>query len=300
MQWLFTTWRKEGDKKCAPLSLPMENEAICYEMNWEHLCQGWLGNKSSPTHQQSAKRKMVKSDSGNSPFDFDSPQRDVLDPELLLEKLKLEAKPVRYIPEPEDAAWLRSYARGESGELWPRPEQQQDMELVKKKFSLHAQTLYPLHLAAMEGNIAKIRGLIRIGLNPNQQCEPINNSKPLGWAAHFGHLGAVITLIELGADPFPPPNKKGMTPKLTALREKHSHILLFFTDFEIRIRDRTLGGYRPVAVELPQEIRIANDSLKADLEQVYRNDLSYIQSSRQVPSLPLYSLPENVACPLSP
>ena len=64
----------------------------------------------------------------------------------------------------------------------------------------------------MTGNIDKIKNLINNGIDPNVKMTDWFDSEPLGWAASFGELYAVIELIKLGADPFRPANQAGNTP----------------------------------------------------------------------------------------
>ena len=58
-------------------------------------------------------------------------------------------------------------------------------------------------------------------MDPNQKMTDWYDSEPLGWAASFNQLSAVICLIYFGADPLLPPNKAYNRPIDDARREKH-------------------------------------------------------------------------------
>lgn len=80
---------------------------------------------------------------------------------------------------------------------------------------------YPLHRAAMIGDIDQIKKLIEIeNIDPNQKIPTWYDSEPLGWAASFGQLHSIIELIKLGADPIRPVNKAGNSPLSDAVRER--------------------------------------------------------------------------------
>ena len=96
--------------------------------------------------------------------------------------------------------------------------EQQNKKWIKK---------WPLHYAAMTGNIEDITNLcLKNKINPNQMMTDWYDSEPLGWAASFCQLTAVIELIKYGADPFRPPNKANNTPHDDALRERHEPIIM--------------------------------------------------------------------------
>ena len=115
---------------------------------------------------------------------------------------------------------------------------------------------WPLHRAAMRGDVGEIRALLSErsattsmrggGRDPNEKMTDWFDSEPLGWAASFGELGAVIELILLGADPLRPMNKAGNTPLCDARRENHTHVVHFLEEYAGRARE--LG----IAPPLPQ------------------------------------------------
>eukprot|EP00239_Pterosperma_sp_CCMP1384_P001094 CAMPEP_0197844896 /NCGR_PEP_ID=MMETSP1438-20131217/1874_1 /TAXON_ID=1461541 /ORGANISM="Pterosperma sp., Strain CCMP1384" /LENGTH=122 /DNA_ID=CAMNT_0043455925 /DNA_START=62 /DNA_END=430 /DNA_ORIENTATION=- len=95
---------------------------------------------------------------------------------------------------------------------------------------------YPLQHAAMKGDIQRIQDLIeKENVDPNGIMKAWHDSTPLGWAAAFGQLSAVIKLIQLGADPLKPPNKVGNTPLRSAKRERHSAVVDFLEKYETRL-----------------------------------------------------------------
>ena len=94
----------------------------------------------------------------------------------------------------------------------------------------------------MTGNCDEIRQLISQGLDPNLKMTDWFDSEPLGWAASFNQLKAIITLIEMGADPLLPPNKAGETPLTDSLRERHGRVTAFLQEYEFRIRSLVTSG----------------------------------------------------------
>jgi hypothetical protein len=95
-------------------------------------------------------------------------------------------------------------------------------------------------------------------MDPNLKMTSWFNSEPLGWAASFGQLDAVKTLIEVGADPGRPPNKAGFTPITDAEREKHSEVSFFLRQYlghPLRLNYAsglpTAWGVAPTGVPLP-------------------------------------------------
>ena len=91
---------------------------------------------------------------------------------------------------------------------------------------------WPLHYAAMKGDVVAIRELTSIRqVDPNVKMTPWVDSEPLGWAASFGELKAVIALIQAGADPLRPANKAGFTPLTDAMREKKWRTVRFLNAY---------------------------------------------------------------------
>ena len=60
---------------------------------------------------------------------------------------------------------------------------------------------WPLHWAAMIGDIEAIYALVAAGHDPNVKMTDWFDSEPLGWAASFGQCKAIEALCEAGADP---------------------------------------------------------------------------------------------------
>ena len=63
-------------------------------------------------------------------------------------------------------------------------------------------TRWPLHRAAMRGEVEAIHRLCSAGQDPNSKMTDCGDEDPVGWAARYGQLGAVVALIQCGADPF--------------------------------------------------------------------------------------------------
>ena len=128
---------------------------------------------------------------------------------------------------------VRSYPVTKYG---PRPDQ--DIHKATGWFDSHNtwQSRFPLHRAAMRGEVDEIKRLCAIGKNPNQKMEDWYDSEPLNWAAHWGELKAVIALIECGADPLRPPNKRRSTPLRAAMREKHESTIAFFKWYKTEVK----------------------------------------------------------------
>ena len=59
--------------------------------------------------------------------------------------------------------------------------------------------MYPLHVAAAQGNVPQVRNLIRAGYPINEQDDQAL-ATPLHYAAINGHGDVIRALLELGAD----------------------------------------------------------------------------------------------------
>jgi len=132
--------------------------------------------------------------------------------------------------------WLASYPVSGG----PRQDQLQAYGWFDSTFG--GASTWPLQRAAMRGEVDTIKRLCRDGQNPNVKMTAWYDSEPLGWAASFGQLGAVIALIQLGADALLPPNKAGYTPLTDAQRERHSHVVTFLQEYEKQKRGIGCSG----------------------------------------------------------
>jgi len=148
----------------------------------------------------------------------------------------------------------------------------------------------PLHRAAMRGDVESIKRLCKNNTSdshdPNEKMSEWFDSVPLGWAASFGHLDAVIALIQYGADPQPPMNKAGFTPLTDAQRENHNHVVTFLEEYQRRVGvlahcprgeqscDRTPDNEE--MLEICAEVEV--DACHASAEKVKWNVLHYIES----------------------
>ena len=81
----------------------------------------------------------------------------------------------------------------------------------------------PLHLAAMNGNIAEIKRLIDDGADVNAKTE--YGQTPLHFAAVNGHTETALALIKAGAD-INAKQKDGWTPLHFAARQGHTETAL--------------------------------------------------------------------------
>jgi len=141
------------------------------------------------------------------------------------------------------AEWLKQYDTCNTG---PRPDQRGAYHWFKQQGNKSWPRKWPLHKAAMEGNVAAIRNLTTTGgIDPNVKMTDWFDSEPLGWAASFGELKAVIALIETGADPLRPPNKAGNTPRADAVRERHDRVVRFLDEYEKRLKNANVNSNLP-------------------------------------------------------
>ena len=95
---------------------------------------------------------------------------------------------------------------------------------------------WPLHGAAMRGDVEAIRTLTSRGeRSVSELMTDYHDSVPLGWAAAFGQLSAVIVLIQLGADPLRE-NKRGDTTLEVAVLYGHIHVIRFLREYRYRAK----------------------------------------------------------------
>jgi len=119
----------------------------------------------------------------------------------------------------------------------PRADQKHSYDWFDSQNGYTWKDRFPLHRAAMRGEVDEIKRLCASGQrNPNEKMADWFDSEPLGWAASFGELKAVIALIECGADPLRPPNKAGYTPLYDAEREKHESTIAFLKWYKIQVK----------------------------------------------------------------
>ena len=139
------------------------------------------------------------------------------------------------------SSWLSEYPIPEG--TGPRPDQLRGYVWFDTKFGRSA---WPLHRAAMRGEVNKIRDLC-IRMSPNAKMTDWFDSQPIGWAASFGQLEAMIALIECGADTRNA-NKAGNTALADAQRERHGAVVTFLERYRRRHLQasplgRWLSGY---------------------------------------------------------
>ena len=70
------------------------------------------------------------------------------------------------------------------------------------KFNCRLFTLYPLHFAAMVGDVDTIKSLIHDQkCDPNMKCAEMNDTQAVGLAASYGQLLALIALLMVSYNP---------------------------------------------------------------------------------------------------
>jgi len=90
---------------------------------------------------------------------------------------------------------------------------------------------WPLHWAAMIGDVRAINALVECGHEPNGKMGCWFDSEPLGWAASFGQCKAIEALCAAGADPRRPANLAGCTPLKDAQREGHTKAIALLEEY---------------------------------------------------------------------
>jgi hypothetical protein len=164
------------------------------------------------------------------------------------------------------AEWLQNYPRSGG----PRQDQFKAYPWFDDQGWVNTR---PLHRAAMRGETETIKSLCGNGKrDPNEKMSEWFDSEPLGWAASFGQLDAVIALIQCGADPFRPKNKAGYTPLTDAQRERHGHIVDFLREYQRRAA--------PSNAACPQQLE--HDVLAEAFERLLQHpDLAVKAAARQ-------------------
>ena len=120
-------------------------------------------------------------------------------------------------------------------------------------------TQWPLHHAAMSGDVPQIHHLvIEKGFDPNQRMSSWFNSYPLGWAATFGQLRACVELVKLGADPFLF-NQAGKNAVIDAKVKNFTAIVHFFEEYRkvIMLEKGALAITDIALKEQPQELTVS-------------------------------------------
>jgi len=174
-----------------------------------------LGSESSFTYPSSELSNKVSPSApdGNISFEGEQPSQERKILELVRSYLDEVSPGVKYGPRADQKS---AYGWFDSHNTW------------KDRF--------PLHRAAMRGEVREIKRLCASGHDPNKKMADWFDSEPLGWAASFGELKAVIALIECGADPLRPANKAGNTPLRDAQREKHESTIAFLKWYKIQVK----------------------------------------------------------------
>lgn len=89
---------------------------------------------------------------------------------------------------------------------------------------------YPLHRAAMRGDIETLLTLLQEGRDVNEAMGPWYNTQPLAWAAEFNQLQALALLVEYGAD-LEHRNKQGFSAMDAAESARHQGAALVLEAF---------------------------------------------------------------------
>jgi len=162
---------------------------------------------------------------------------------------------------------------------------------------------WPLHWAAMIGDIEAIYALVAAGHDPNVKMTDWFDSEPLGWAASFGQCKAIEALCEAGADPSRPANLAGNTPLSDAQREGHTKTVELIKEYlsgaRCRVSDadaraRQLAAAQPTAQSVPvvQSVPVAQPALNVPMGMPVEAAVPAASSSSATTPMP----PLNQAC----
>ena len=109
-----------------------------------------------------------------------------------------------------------------SSSVGPKPEDSKKWcEWFDKDDGLRKE--FPLHYAAMKGELEEIERLIQEGADPAGKMEPWINYSPLHWAAALNQAAALVSLIAAGADPRTVIDVFGRSPRDTAFQQGYDN-----------------------------------------------------------------------------
>ena len=124
-------------------------------------------------------------------------------------------------------AWLRSHEEDSGG---PHPEQ---LTFLQRSIPKEWQQQWPLHFAAMTGDVESVERLIRQGASPYAKLTDWFDAEPLACAATFGQIRIVVALILAGANPLRSSSAHNFTPLHYARREHHLHVSTFLEEYKV-------------------------------------------------------------------
>eukprot|EP01084_Bolivina_argentea_P077549 140688_1 len=124
----------------------------------------------------------------------------------------VECNTVNQNKQPPNKQQILSFLNKYNTTLIPFASPKEDIVDVKLWQKDGYDTQYPLHFAALTGNVNEINKLCKQKHIDIEEKRTDNDLTPLGYACWFNQLGSVITLIKNGANPFPPPDKLNRTP----------------------------------------------------------------------------------------
>jgi ankyrin repeat protein len=107
----------------------------------------------------------------------------------------------------------------------------------------------PLHDAAREGNVERVKQLADQGANlsePDDTGEPKGGLTALHAAAYGGHLDIVERLVARGASVNDHENFYHMTPLHAAAEEGHADVIAFLLAQKADVEPKERNGYTPV------------------------------------------------------
>lgn len=126
--------------------------------------------------------------------------------------------------------WLRNQENNAG-----KPRQDQLSKGIQWMENMKLKDKWPLHFAAMSGDVNAIETLLKMGISATTQMTELKNAEPIGFAAAFGQISSLVALILAGADPLKRHNSEGSTPMMSARREGHVHVVKFLEEYEIKL-----------------------------------------------------------------
>lgn len=127
-------------------------------------------------------------------------------------------------------SWLRSHQEDAGG---PLPDQ---LAFLQRGIPKEWQEKWPLHFAAMSGDVETIERLVRQGASPYAKLTDWYDAEPLACAATFGQLRAVVALILAGANPLRASSAHQFTPVQYARRQQHLHVSTFLEEYKASLK----------------------------------------------------------------
>eukprot|EP00397_Hematodinium_sp_SG-2012_P001965 GEMP01001970.1.p1 GENE.GEMP01001970.1~~GEMP01001970.1.p1 ORF type:complete len:1630 (+),score=435.81 GEMP01001970.1:70-4959(+) len=131
-------------------------------------------------------------------------------------------------------AWMEQYdTRGSPHEAVENEDQKHHIQSFENEGLVPK---WPLHYAAMIGDVQGIHRLCVEGHDPNGKMLDRFDSEPLTCAAAHGQLASVVVLCQCGADPQRPADKANHTPLTKAEEKEHHHVATFLREYAQRVR----------------------------------------------------------------